>query len=246
MTITILTIFPVSFDSFLRTPVVARALEQGLVTIDIVDIKAYAHGSFRHIDDSPFGGGAGMVMRCQPVLDALRDVREKSAASPRVVAMGPAGKQYDQTTAHRYADLDHLVLLCGHYEGMDARILGHVDEEVSLGDYILTGGELPAMTVTDSIVRLLPGTLRQASTEDESFEDGLLEYPQYTQPRDYEGETVPEVLLSGDHGRIRRWRRKESLRLTKERRPDLMDQYIAAGKLTKEDEELLLELERES
>lgn len=246
MTITILTIFPESFESFLQTPVVARAREKGLVTIDIVDIKEYAHGSFRHIDDSPFGGGAGMVMRCQPVLDSLREVRSRSDNEPLVVAMTPAGKKYDQKAAHRYADLDHLVLLCGHYEGMDARILDHVDEEVSLGDFILTGGELPAMTITDSIARLLPGALRKASTEDESFEDGLLEYPQYTQPRDYEGEPVPEVLLSGDHGRIRRWRRKESLRLTRERRPDLFEEYIAAGKLTEEDRELLLELEAET
>lgn len=246
MIITILTIFPESFDSFLKTPVVARALEKGLVDIQIVDIKEKAPGSFRHIDDSPFGGGAGMVLRCQPVLDTLDEIRSQSDAPLHVVAMTPAGNPYNQQTAHRFSELDHLVLLCGHYEGMDARILNHVDEEVSMGDYILTGGELPAMTITDSIVRLLPGALRKASTEDESFEDGLLEYPQYTQPRDYNGESVPEVLLSGDHGRIRRWRRKESLRLTKERRPDLLEQYIATGKLTKEDEELLLELEEET
>lgn len=246
MRISILTIFPESFDSFLSTPVVARAVDKGAVSIDIVDLKEFAEGSFRHIDDSPFGGGAGMVLRCQPVLDALRDVREQSTGPLHVVAMSPAGAKYDQATAHRFASLDHLVLLCGHYEGIDARILDRVDEEISLGDYILTGGELPAMTVTDSVVRLLPGALRTASTEEESFEDGLLEYPQYTQPREYDGMTVPEVLLSGDHGRIRRYRRKESLRLTKERRPDLLEAYIAAGKLTEEDRELLLELEAET
>ena len=240
MTITILTIFPESFDSFLKGPVVARALEKGLVTIDIVDIKDYAHGSFRHIDDSPFGGGAGMVLRCQPVLDAL-----KTVGDAHIAALTPAGVPYTQQKAHEYAALDHLVLLCGHYEGMDARILKHVDEEVSVGDYILTGGELPAMTIADSIVRLLPGALRQASTEDESFEDGLLEYPQYTQPREFEGETVPDVLLSGNHEAIRRWRRKESLRMTRERRPDLLERYIAEGNLTEEDRVLLLELEQE-
>ena len=240
MRITILTIFPESFESFLKTPVTARALEQGAADIEVVDLKAYAHGSFRHIDDSPFGGGAGMVLRCQPVLDAL-----KTLGDAHVVALTPAGRPYDQQTARRFAKLDHLVLLCGHYEGMDARILNHVDEEVSVGDYILTGGELPAMTVVDSVVRLLPGVLRQTSTEEESFEDGLLEYPQYTQPRDYEGETVPEVLLSGNHEAVRRWRRKESLRMTRDRRPDLLERYIADGKLTEEDRSLLLELEQE-
>ncbi|MBQ8924957.1 MAG: tRNA (guanosine(37)-N1)-methyltransferase TrmD [Clostridia bacterium] len=246
MNISVLTIFPESFESFLQTPVVARAIDKGLVTIDLVDIKDFAHGSFRHIDDSPFGGGAGMVMRCQPVLDALKHVKEQAPSGDvRTVAMTPAGTPYDQKTARRFAELPHLVLLCGHYEGMDARIFGSIDEEVSMGDYILTGGELPAMTVIDSVVRLLPGALRGASTEEESFEDGLLEYPQYTQPRDYDGMSVPDVLLSGDHGRIRRYRRKEALRLTKERRPDLLERYIAEGKLTEEEAGLLKELEEE-
>lgn len=247
MKISVLTIFPESFESFLATPVVARALSKGLVEIEVIDIKNYAHGSFRHIDDSPFGGGAGMVMRCQPVLDALNDVREREPSGDVcAVAMTPAGKPYDQQTARRFSGLPHVVLLCGHYEGMDARIFGSIDEEISMGDYILTGGELPAMTVIDSVVRLLPGALRGASTEEESFEDGLLEYPQYTQPRVYEGAAVPDVLLSGDHGRIRRYRRREALRLTRERRPDLLEQYIADGKLTKEEEELLKELEVEA
>lgn len=247
MKISVLTIFPESFESFLKTPVVARAIDKGLVDIELVDIKDFAHGSFRHIDDSPFGGGAGMVMRCQPVLDALKAVREQDPSGDvRAVAMTPAGTAYDQQTARRFAELPHLVLLCGHYEGIDARVFDSIDEEVSMGDYILTGGELPAMTVIDSVVRLLPGALRGASTEEESFEDGLLEYPQYTQPRDYEGKTVPDVLLSGDHGRIRRYRRRESLRLTKERRPDLLEAYIAEGKLTDEEAALLRELEEES
>lgn len=246
MIISVLTIFPESFESFLKTPVVARAVDKGLVSIDIVDIKEFAKGSFRHIDDSPFGGGAGMVMRCQPVLDALRYVKEQDpSGDARSVAMTPAGKPYDQKTARRFAELPHLILLCGHYEGMDARIFGSIEEEISMGDYILTGGELPAMTVIDSVVRLLPGALRSSSTEEESFEDGLLEYPQYTQPREYEGMSVPDVLLSGDHGRIRRYRRQEALRLTKERRPDLLERYIAEGKLTKEEEELLVLLEQE-
>ena len=249
MKITVLTIFPESFESFLKTPVVARAIDRGIVSIDIVDIKDFAKGSFRHIDDSPFGGGAGMVMKPGPwgeALDALRHVKEQDPSGDvRSVAMTPAGKPYDQKTARRFAELPHLILLCGHYEGMDARIFGSIDEEVSMGDYILTGGELPAMTVIDSVVRLLPGALRGASTEEESFEDGLLEYPQYTQPREYDGMSVPDVLLSGDHGRIRRYRRREALRVTKERRPDLLERYIAEGKLTKEEEELLVLLEQE-
>ena len=162
MNISVLTIFPESFESFLKTPVVARAIDKGIVSIDIVDIKDYAKGSFRHIDDSPFGGGAGMVMRCQPVLDALQAVRDRDPSGDiRSVAMTPGGKPYDQKTARRFAELSHLVLLCGHYEGMDARIFGSIDEEVSMGDYILTGGELPAMTVIDSVVRLLrsPGSM---------------------------------------------------------------------------------------
>lgn len=247
MKITVLTIFPESFESFLKTPVVARAIDKGLVTVDLVDIKDFAHGSFRHIDDSPFGGGAGMVMRCQPVLDALAHVKAQDPCGDvRAVAMTPAGKAYDQQTARRFAELQHLVLLCGHYEGVDARVFGSIDEEVSMGDYILTGGELPAMTVIDSVVRLLPGALRGASTEEESFEDGLLEYPQYTQPREYDGMSVPDVLLSGDHERIRRYRRREALRLTKERRPDLLETYIANGKLTEEEAALLKELEEEA
>lgn len=241
MKISILTLFPESFDSFLKMPVTARAMDKHAVEIDVVDLKDYAPGSFRHLDDSPFGGGAGMVLRCQPVLDALKALRRESGTEPHVVALTPAGKPYEQADAHRLAELDHLVLVCGHYEGMDERIFSAVDEELSLGDFILTGGEPAAQCVVDSIVRLLPGALRQASTEEESFEDGLLEYPQYTQPRDYEGMTVPEVLLSGDHGAVRRWRRKEALKRTKARRPDLFERYIAEGKLTEEDKALLEE-----
>lgn len=234
----ILTVCPECFTSVLTMPVIARAIRSGALTVELVDIKDYAPGSFRHIDDSPFGGGAGMVLRCQPVLDALDAVRGDTG---HVVAMTPAGTPYNQKKAHEFAERDHLVLICGHYEGMDARIFSHVDEEISLGDYILTGGEPAAMVLLDSVARLLPGVLRTASTEEESFEDGLLEYPQYTQPADYKGERVPEVLLSGNHEKIRLWRRKESLRLTRERRPDLLQ-----GKdLPEEDRRLLAELDQE-
>ena len=244
MKITILTMFPQLFDGFLQSPVVQRAIRRESLELAITDIKEFAPGSFRHIDDSPFGGGAGMVMRCQPVLDALRHVkgegRPQGEGGSQVVtvALSPAGSVFNQKTARRYKDLDHLILICGHYEGMDERIYRHVDEELSIGDYILTGGEIAAMAVADAVIRLLPRALRDKSTEEESFENGLLEYPQYTQPAVYEGEAVPEVLLSGNHEKIRKWRLKESLRRTLERRPDL----LAGRDLTREEEEILREL----
>ena len=256
MKITILTMFPQLFDGFLQSPVVQRAIRRESLELAITDIKEFAPGSFRHIDDSPFGGGAGMVMRCQPVLDALRHVRGEGGAQgeggPKgeggpqgegepqavTVALSPAGTVFCQKTARRYKDLDHLILICGHYEGMDERIYRHADEELSIGDYILTGGEIAAMAVADAVIRLLPGALRDKSTEEESFENGLLEYPQYTQPAVFEGEAVPEVLLSGNHEKIRRWRLKESLRRTLERRPDL----LAGRILTEEEEKILREL----
>ena len=240
MKITILTMFPQLFDGFLQSPVVQRAIRRESLELEIVDIKEFAPGSFRHIDDSPFGGGAGMVMRCQPVLDALRYVKGEGEGAPAsvTVALSPAGTVFSQKTARRYKDLDHLILICGHYEGMDERIYRHADEELSIGDYILTGGEIAAMAVADAVIRLLPGALRDKSTEEESFENGLLEYPQYTQPAVYEGEAVPEVLLSGNHEKIRKWRLKESLRRTLERRPDL----LAGRDLTREEEEILREL----
>lgn len=237
MKITFLTIFPQLFDSFLASPIPQRAIKKGVLEIDVVDIKDYSPGSFRHIDDSPFGGGPGMVMRCQPVLDALRAVKKEQAAGTSVTAaLSPAGAVFTQKTAHRYADLDHLILLCGHYEGMDERIYRHVNEEVSLGDFILTGGELAAMAVADAVIRLLPGAIRSESTGEESFENGLLEYPQYTQPAVYDGESVPDVLLSGNHEKIRKWRLKESLRKTLLRRPDLLE-----GKNLSEEEKRFLE-----
>lgn len=238
MKISILTMFPGMFDSFLQGPVLQRALRKESLQIEIVDIKEFAPGSFRHIDDSPFGGGAGMVMRCQPVLDALKSVKDEKSVS---VAMSPAGRLFDQKTARRYAQLDHLILLCGHYEGMDERIYRHVDEEISIGDYILTGGEIAAMAVSDAVIRLLPGAIRGESTSEESFENGLLEYPQYTQPAVYEGEAVPEVLLSGNHEKIRKWRLRESLKRTLARRPDLLE----GREMSAEEADIIAELMRE-
>lgn len=243
MRISVLTMFPQMFDSFLQGPVVQRAVRKGSLEIEVVDIKEFAPGSYRHIDDSPFGGGAGMVMRCQPVLDALRSAENggvKAGASVSA-AMTPAGQPFVQKTARRYAELDHLILICGHYEGMDERIMTAVDEEISVGDYILSGGELPAMTITDSLIRLLDGTIRADSTAEESFENGLLEYPQYTRPASFQGMEVPEVLRSGHAEKIRRWRLKESLRKTMTKRPDLLEERP----LNEEEQQLLEEIRNE-
>ena len=229
MKISILTICPEEFESFRRAHVIRRAQELGLLELDVVDMKTYADGSYRHIDDSPFGGGNGLILRCQPVLDAVAAVQEEGA---RVIALAPIGTPYRQEIAERLAEEKQLVLICGHYEGMDARIYNHVDEILSVGDYVLSGGELPAMVIADSVTRLLPGNLKAGSAEEESFSAWrrttpdealrLLEYPQYTQPADYRGEKVPEVLLSGNHEAIRRWREEEALRVTRDRRPDLL------------------------
>ena len=231
MRITILTIFPEMFADFVKEPVIARAVARKLVTLETVDIRSFAGGSFRHIDDDSYGGGAGMVMRCGPVLDALESVRTNDSY---VAVMTPAGRRYDQKQAHAFAKMSHLILICGHYEGLDERILHHADGAYTIGDYVLTGGELPAKVVCDSVIRLLPGVLRETATKEESFEQGLLEYPQYTKPRDWKGEKVPEVLLTGDHERIRAWRQKEALRITRERRPDLLERKPALSDEIKE------------
>ena len=230
MKISVLTIFPEMFDGFLREPVIARAVSRGIASIEIVDIRRFAGGSFRHIDDDTYGGGAGMVMRAQPILDALKAVQKGTgqaedlteAASGYVCVMTPAGQLYSQQTARRLAEKEHLILVCGHYEGIDERVMRHADEEISIGDYILTGGELPAKVVMDSVIRLLDGVLRKESTQRESFEEGLLEYPQYTKPLIVEGEPVPEALLTGDHQKTEAWRLGQSLIRTLRRRPDLL------------------------
>ena len=219
MRISILTMCPEVFHDFCGTPVISRAVSSGRLTLDITDFRTFTEGSFRRIDDSPYGGGRGMIIRCQPVLDALRAVRTEHS---RTVLLTPAGIPYSQKKAREYAEWEHLILICGHYEGFDARIYPHVDELVSIGDYVLTGGELPAMVIADSVVRLLKGSLREGSADEESFENGLLEYPQYTRPAEYEGMCVPEVLLSGNHEEIRAWRQEKALELTRRLRPDLL------------------------
>lgn len=222
MKITVLTLFPEMFENFLNTSIVGRSLQRGLAEVEFVQIRDFAPGNYKHVDDTPFGGGSGMVMKCQPVLDALNSVKTENSYT---LLTSPAGKPYTQQKARELCEKDHLIILCGHYEGMDARINDHVDELVSIGDYVLTGGELASMVIIDSVVRLLKGAIRDTSTDEESHENGLLEYPQYTHPADYNGEMVPEVLLSGNHAKIREWRVMQSLKLTKELRPDLYEKH---------------------
>lgn len=220
MRISLLSIFPETFDSFIRTSVIRKAERNGRLQLDVTDIRDYAEGSFRKIDDSPYGGGPGMVLRVDTVSKAIEAVRgEKS----HVVLLSPKGKTFNQKKANELASLEHLVLVCGHYEGFDARVSRYVDEEISIGDFILTGGELAAMAVCDSVVRLLDGSLREGSAEDESFETGLLEYPHYTHPYEFNGDKVPDILLSGNHEAVRRWRMEKSLEETRRLRPDLLD-----------------------
>lgn len=240
MTINILTIFPEMFESVFAASILGRAREQGLLDIRLTDIRPYSASKHKNTDDYPFGGGAGMVMMAQPIMDAMA---EASAAAPgaRRIYLGPRGRKLTTEVARELARESSLILLCGHYEGVDQRALDAcIDEEISIGDYILTGGELAAMVLTDCVARFIPGVLGSAdSPEEESFSDGLLEYPQYTRPRDLDGRSVPEVLLSGDHAKIRAWRRRESLAATARLRPDL----LASAKLDDQDLKILKELE---
>ncbi|NLJ41860.1 MAG: tRNA (guanosine(37)-N1)-methyltransferase TrmD [Clostridiales bacterium] len=224
MKIDILTLFPEMFDGILGSSIIGRARDSGILDINIINIRDFATNKHKQADDYPYGGGAGMVMMPQPLFDALYHVLGDSP-SARVIYFSPQGRTLRQDIAGEYIDMEHLVLLCGHYEGIDQRVIDKfVDEEISIGDYILTGGELPSMVFIDCISRLIPGVLgSSASAEDESFSHGLLEYPQYTRPQSYEGLSVPQVLLSGHHGEIEKWRRQESIKNTLRKRPDLLE-----------------------
>ena len=239
MKITILTIFPEMFESVLNSSILGRAREQGLVEVECVDIRPFSDRKHKNTDDYPFGGGAGMVMLAQPIMDAMQHVTGENFSGRRIY-MGPRGTTLTTAKARELAKEEHLVLLCGHYEGVDQRALDAcIDEEISIGDYILTGGELAAMVLTDAVSRFIPGVLGSGeSAEEESFSDGLLEYPQYTRPRELSGMEVPEVLLSGDHAKIKAWRRQESLRATKKFRPDLLEKVELTPKEIKLLEEL--------
>jgi tRNA (guanine37-N1)-methyltransferase len=242
--IDVITIFPRMFEGPLAEGIVARACEAGLAEIQLHDLREFTDDRHRSVDDTPFGGGPGMVMKAEPFRRALERLGDGGGRSRAVVLLSPRGRRFDQAAARRYACLDQLVLLCGRYEGVDERVAeGLASEELSLGDFVLTGGETAALAVIEATVRVLPGALGdQGSAECDSFEGGLLDWPHYTRPADWNGRMVPEALLSGDHGRIRRWRRKEALRATRERRPDL----LAGARLDADDQRLLRELEQEA
>jgi tRNA (guanine37-N1)-methyltransferase len=218
--IDVVTLFPELFDLPLRTSILGRAVEQGLVEVATHDLREHGLGRHRSVDDYPYGGGAGMIMRPEPLFAAVRPLREAGAT---VVLLDAAGERLSDGLARQLAEIPHLALVAGRYEGVDERVRSLVDREVSIGDYVLTGGELPALVVIDAVVRLLPGAIQEASHTGDSFADGLLEYPQYTRPERHEGLDVPPVLLSGNHGEVDRWRRREALRRTLERRPDLLE-----------------------
>ena len=233
MKISILTLFPEMFDIFNHS-IIGKAQEKGLISINTENIRDYTLNKHKKVDDYPYGGGAGMVMAAQPVVDSIRACKKKN--NGKVVFLGPKGKTFNQEMAEELAKEESLIFLCGHYEGIDERAFKEVDLEISLGDFILTGGEMAAIPVIDSILRLVPGVLnKEESHQDESFSDGLLEYPQYTRPEIFEDERVPDVLLSGHHENIRKWRRLQSLLVTKERRSDLFKKIT----LSKEDIKLL-------
>jgi tRNA (guanine37-N1)-methyltransferase len=225
--IDILTLFCEMFDGFLSTSIVGRAVRNGLVSVHRTNIRDFATDSYGSVDDAPFGGGPGMVMMCPPVFDAVECVRKQADPPGKVILLTPQGRRMDQAMVRQLAAEPRLILVAGHYEGFDERIrLGLADLELSLGDFVLSGGELAAMVVIDAVVRLLPGALgKDESTAEESFSAGLLEYPQYTRPREFRGLTVPDVLLGGNHARIAQWRLEQAQLRTAQRRPDLWEQY---------------------
>jgi tRNA (guanine37-N1)-methyltransferase len=233
MKINILTLFPEMFEIFNHS-IIGKAKDKGILTIDAINIRDFTLNKHKKVDDYPYGGGAGMVMSPQPIVDAIRACKEKNKG--KVIFLGPRGKTFNQEMARELSKDKELIFLCGHYEGIDERVFKEIDMEISLGDFVLTGGEMAVIPIIDSILRLVPGVLgKEESYMEESFSDGLLEYPQYTRPDVFEGEKVPSVLLSGHHENIRKWRRLKSLQITSERRPDLYKKF----KFTKEDKILL-------
>lgn len=236
----VLTLFPDMIRQGFDTSITGRAMANGLLHLDVVDIRDYSRDKHKHVDDYPYGGGAGMVMQPEPISLAYEDMVKDMDHRPRVIYVTPQGSVFNQSMAEEFAGEEDLIFLCGHYEGVDERILEEiVTDYVSIGDYVLTGGELPALVMMDVVSRLVPGVLNnEDSAEFESFHDNLLEHPHYTRPVEYHGRRVPDVLLSGHHGNIDRWRREQSLKRTFERRPDL----LAHARLTEEDRRYLKEL----
>lgn len=221
----LLTLFPRMVRAPLEESILGKAIERGLVQVRVRDIRDYATDKHRTTDDTPYGGGAGMVMKPEPLVAAIEAAREAMAGPARVILLDPQGRTFTQAVARELHQAERLVLVCGRYEGFDERVRSFVDDEISLGDFVLTGGELAALAVVDATARLVPGVLgNEDSAGAESFAEGLLEYPQFTRPPEFRGMQVPEILLSGDHAKIARWRREQALLRTKQRRPDLLDQ----------------------
>ena len=226
MKIDILSLFPEMFKGPLTQSIVGKAIEKQLLDVEVTDFRDYTTNKQRHVDDTPYGGGAGMLLQAQPIYDALDAIAAKNDGLGKVILLDPDGRKFDQKVAEELSQEKHLTFICGHYEGYDERIRERVTDEISLGDFVLTGGELGAMVVIDATVRLLPDVLgNRESALGDSFSTGLLEYPQYTRPADFRGMKVPEVLTSGNHQKIAEWRNKEALRRTYERRPDLLENY---------------------
>ncbi|CAM2749260.1 tRNA (guanosine(37)-N1)-methyltransferase TrmD [Erysipelothrix tonsillarum] len=220
MRVSILTLFPAMFTGFVESSIISKAIERDLIQVDVVDMRDFTEDKHNRVDDYPYGGGAGLVLMCQPVIDAIEATRTEGSL---VIMLTPQGKTLKQSLAYDLSKEKHIILVCGHYEGFDERIRSYVDLEMSIGDYVLTGGETAAMVIADSVIRLVDGVITKESHEDDSFSDGLLEYPHYTRPRTYKGQEVPEVLMSGHHANIETYRLKESLRKTYRVRPDLLD-----------------------
>jgi tRNA (guanine37-N1)-methyltransferase len=243
MRIDILTLFPEMLEAVFNTSIIGRAIEKDIIELHCHNIRDFSENKHRKVDDYPYGGGLGMVMQCQPVFSAVEHVKSELGGKPHTILMSPQGRVFNQEKARELSELDNMLLICGHYEGMDERIsIALADEELSVGDFVLTGGEIAAMAVVDAVCRLVPGVLKEdASYLIESFSDGLLEFPQYTRPPEFMGMTVPDVLLSGHHENIEKWRRQESLRRTLEKRPELLEK----AKLTEEDKRILDRIKKE-
>ena len=221
--IDILTLFPSMFDGFLNESIINRAIKRNLVQINVNNFRDYTLDPHGKVDDTPYGGGAGMVLTPQPIFDAVEDLKTENT---KVILLTPDGKTYNQEMAYSYSKEEHIILICGHYEGFDERIRTLADSEISIGDYVLTGGEIPSMVITDSITRLIDGVIEKESHEYDSFNNNLLDYPTYTKPRDFRGMKVPDVLTSGNHKEIEQYRLEQQIKRTKERRPDLLKEVI--------------------
>lgn len=232
MKIDILTIFPEFFDSFLNTSIIKRAIELNQVDVKAHQLRDFSKRKHNYIDDTPYGGGVGMLMQFPPFYEAINQLKQDNT---KVIMLSPQGKLFNQEHAKMYAKEEHVILLCGHYEGIDARIESFIDDELSIGDYVLTGGEIPAMIFTDAVTRLIPGVIHEESSETDSLQNGWLKYPQYTKPEEYKGYVVPEILRSGHHGNIEKWRKEQSILRTYLKRPDLVEQI----KLSEEEKKIL-------